>query len=66
MEFMSPIGLYEVVVILFILTVFYFIPIFIGYKLIKRKGLPVGRWMVLTIIFGWPIVIALLFFPMAK
>ena len=66
MGFMSPIGLYEALIILFIVLVFYLIPLFIGFKLIKHKGLPVGRWMLLTLIFGWPIVIALIFFPVIK
>ncbi len=59
-------GMYEVALILIIILVSFVIPAYISYRIALYKGLPPLRWVVLTIILSWPIMIALAFFPKIK
>jgi hypothetical protein len=66
MDWMSPVGVGEAVVLGTIFLTLFVVPVYLGYKIAKRKGLPPFRWVILTLLFSWPIVIALLFFPKAQ
>ena len=63
LDIIKTIGPAEGMLILFILFITYILPSIISYYLAKRKKLPPIRWVILTLIFSWPIVVALLFFP---
>ena len=62
MEWLRTIGPFEFVILVPIL-ILSFIPAAIAYQIAKRKHLPPGQWTLLAIVFSWPIVVALLFFP---
>ncbi len=57
---MMAIGFNEFLIVFFGILLFYIIPLWICYKIVRSDNLPKWRWLFLTVIFGWPIVIALL------
>lgn len=62
MEWLWTIGPFEFIILISIVIVS-FLPAAVAYQIAKRKHLPPGRWALLAIVFSWPIVIALVFFP---
>jgi hypothetical protein len=65
-DWMSPIGVPEALVFIIVFLMFFVVPVYLGYRIAKQKGLPPFRWVILTLLFSWPIVIALLLFPKAE
>ena len=62
MKWLQGIGPFEFGILVSILLLS-FVPAAIAYQIARRKHLPPGRWTPLAIVFSWPIVVALLFFP---
>jgi ABC-type arginine/histidine transport system permease subunit len=63
MGIIGSIGKYELLVIIGIALIGFVIPLIISYRITKQKNLPTKLWLFLTVIFGWPITIALFFIP---
>jgi hypothetical protein len=63
MELIGQVGKYEALLIVGIILIGFVLPLFFSYKLAKDKGFHLKLWVLLTLIFGWPITIALFFFP---
>jgi hypothetical protein len=57
---MMAIGFDEFLIVSFGILLFYIVPLLICYRIVVNDSLPKWRWLILTAIFGWPIVIALL------
>lgn len=61
-----PVGIQEILLLLTLVLVLLLIPVYLSYKLAIKKNMSPLKWIVLTVIFNWPIVIALFFFPQPK